>query len=607
MLSLENVPAGLGVSGQEGGIRVEFTGAIGGIAVAGGLLNPKEGYSANIPFVRVMDSEVAPVMLGSAGIMVGKPDPMMRFPAETAFAPYLVLRNTTARPLSLTLQLSYMAQEGPVSKQLSQDLAARATRRVDLPAILQTLGIQDFSGSINIGASYTGLPSDLVMASGSVDQTGNYVFEVQPQALSPARKKLGNYWNLDAGSNTMYSLWNPTDKPQNVVIALQYNNGAGKYKVPVRVDPQSSVMLDLKNIIQANAPDAEGNVFPAGVSEGSASIESADGPAAQMNLIVSGAVFNVVTGTCFGCCVPCCGVSDVFLDPTSDACSVGDTEQFHAEEEDCDGNITETTSGTWSSSNTAVMTVNSSGLMSAVSPGSATLQFSSRLPASSDCGEPLPGECPMTNFPADAPMTAAPSISGIDPALGVVGGTQNVTITGTGFASGATVNAGSNISVSNVSISSATKITATFTPTNSASAGGNQAVTVTAGGETSGSQNFFVQIPTKLNVLSVSVLPDGPSPPSGCPASLNYGIMVDIQYQVLDQASNAINSAVMTPHETGTHFTVEVLKPMWSLFQGFQLVAKIRHKTEPSMMYLLGCVLNFPLAIPAKRGHKIYP
>jgi len=51
------------------------------------------------------------------------------------------------------------------------------------------------------------------------------------------------------------------------------------------------------------------------------------------------------------------------------------------------------------------------------------------------------------------------------------------------------------------------------------------------------------------------VLPDGSGPPNGCPGSLNYGIMVDIKYQVLDQAGQPIRSATMTPYETVTFFT----------------------------------------------------
>src|SRR6266852_4539583 len=163
-----------------------------------------------------------------------------------------------------------------------------------------------------------------------------------------------------------------------------YCEGA-RYTLPLHLAPQSSVMLDIKNIVEANAPDAAGNVFPAGTTEGSVTFESADGPMEQMNVVISGAVFNVVTGTCGICCVPCCGTTDVLLDPTSDACSVGDTQQF-------DGSTFQVTGGNWSSSNTSVATVNSSGLMSAVGSGTSVLTFTARLPASSDCGQPLPGE-----------------------------------------------------------------------------------------------------------------------------------------------------------------------------------------------------------------------
>ena len=63
-----------------------------------------------------------------------------------------------------------------------------------------------------------------------------------------------------------------------------------------------------------------------------------------------------------------------------------------------------------------------------------------------------------------------------------------------------------------------------------------------------------VQVPTSLSVVNVTVLPNGSGPPNGCPASNNYGIMVDIKYEVLDQNTQPILSANMTPHEKGTLF-----------------------------------------------------
>jgi len=83
MFSLDNLTDGLGAEGNVGGVGVDYSGQAGSVIAEGGLLNAKEGYSANIPFVRNTPSQPGIVTLGSAGIMVGKPDPMMRFPAET--------------------------------------------------------------------------------------------------------------------------------------------------------------------------------------------------------------------------------------------------------------------------------------------------------------------------------------------------------------------------------------------------------------------------------------------------------------------------------------------------------------------------------------------
>ncbi len=76
--------------------------------------------------------------------------------------------------------------------------------------------------------------------------------------------------------------------------------------------------------------------------------------------------------------------------------------------------------------------------------------------------------------------------------------------------------------------------------------------------EAGASGSVTVQVPTSLSVLSVVVLPNGSGPPNGCPGSMNYGIEVDIKYQVLDQSSptpKAIRSSGMTPHENGTFYT----------------------------------------------------
>lgn len=64
-----------------------------------------------------------------------------------------------------------------------------------------------------------------------------------------------------------------------------------------------------------------------------------------------------------------------------------------------------------------------------------------------------------------------------------------------------------------------------------------------------GGAQITVQVPTSLSVVSVSVLPTGSSGDYGCTPSKDYGIMVDIKYQVRDQNGNALRLAGMVPYE----------------------------------------------------------
>jgi hypothetical protein len=91
-------------------------------------------------------------------------------------------------------------------------------------------------------------------------------------------------------------------------------------------------------------------------------------------------------------------------------------------------------------------------------------------------------------FTINAP---APTLSSINPSSGVQGANVAVTLTGTNFSSGAIVNAGSGITVSNVTIVNPTQITATFGISPSATLG-NTSVTVTTSGGTSAAVAFSV-------------------------------------------------------------------------------------------------------------------
>jgi hypothetical protein len=104
-----------------------------------------------------------------------------------------------------------------------------------------------------------------------------------------------------------------------------------------------------------------------------------------------------------------------------------------------------------------------------------------------------------------------PTLTSINPASGVQGNSVNVTLTGTNFISGATVNfSGAGVVVANTVVVSGTSITAQFQIAANAAVGA-QNISVTAAGGTSGSVTFTVSSDFGFmpSSLSGSVMPGG--------------------------------------------------------------------------------------------------
>jgi hypothetical protein len=317
------------------------------------------------------------ITYASAGLMVGKPDPMMTpgFPKDTAFTPYLVVRNTTEKPLDVSMQLNYMMgmqASAPVTRNLpAQHLGPREVRQVDMQAALNSAGVKDFNGSINLSVSFTGKTGDLGIASGSVDQTGTYVFEVKPQGISSSRSKFTNYWGVSNGNDTMFTLWNPTGQPEDILATFYYGDGSGKYVLPVHLEAQASTMIDMGMLIAEIKPDANGNVIPPSIQEGSAQFASAKGSGEKITLVVAGGLYNVSTATCGEQCTNCCGDSNFNISPGTILCPIGEGMQLLSTATDCYGNTVVPVS--FSSDNTSVMTVDAYGYVNGVAVGTANI------------------------------------------------------------------------------------------------------------------------------------------------------------------------------------------------------------------------------------------
>jgi len=375
LLDLQEMQSSLS---NAGGVRVTYAGAENSLLVYGGLEDPVTGFSASLPLHFPPATSVKQVSSSyvAVGMMAGEADPMMLFPAGTRFTPYAVVRNISAQVLSVLPTLYWM--EGSVSHSVALPrftVPPYRAQNLNLDSLISSAGPANFNGSANVTFEYFGQPKSLLMATGSVDQKNTYVFEVHPQGIVESVAKTLSYWSTADGDDTMVTLWNPADEAQDLVFTLFFSGG--RYNLPVHLGPKATRMFNISDSILNQVPDAEGNIIPASVREGSAEITGPKGENEHILVSMDAGIYNVQKATCGQqYCITCQGAVDSWVAADPFAVAVGGqtqltfTVQYHSGTQ---YDLTGTSN--WSSSNTSIGTV-SAGLVAGVSPGSLQMSAS---------------------------------------------------------------------------------------------------------------------------------------------------------------------------------------------------------------------------------------
>jgi hypothetical protein len=329
----------------------------------------------------------------------------------------------------------------------------------------------------SVRIQYNGPPGSLQAEVSSVESQGNLVVdshvmnEGNPWAGSGA-----NPWHLDQDTESILFLTNESGRPARVGFKITANGGSSYYLTSLLLNPNETRAIDLRKLRDAQKPDFLKHVIPAGATDGSIIWQRADNVPVMGRLVVIRRQKGVASNyDCNVCNCPLGFEGYVTLNGGNNATiQVNATESLPALGEYVDPcNETPTymaVSGNWSSSDTSVATVDSSGNVTGVSGRSATVEV---------------------------------QVSGEGCYWNGQGGSESCQ----------------------------------YYPSS-----GGAGVTVT------------VQVPATLKVLSVGVLPNGTTGDYGCLTGYDYGIMVDIKYQVLDQGGQAMKSSAMEPHENGTLF-----------------------------------------------------
>jgi hypothetical protein len=295
----------------------------------------------------------------------------------------------------------------------------------------------------------------------------------------------------------MVTIWNPADEAQDYVFTLFFEGG--HYLLPLHLEGRETREFNVSEILQNQIPDAEGNLIPPSVHQGTAKIMGSHAENEYILVAVDFGVYNVRKATCQNGCATCEGYTGYDVTVDGFAVAVNGTQQETATGTYETGTQYNLTAGsTWTSSNTSVYTV-SAGLVKGLATGNATTTGTESLPVTMQaCNEQ---DCEFSGFFQTVPGVVTPTVSFSTISSVAVGQTATTT---------ATVSPSSNAFPISLSISSPAAIvspTGTFTQTTPVVVKGVSVGTATITATVSNSDGNLTVGSTSFSVITPPPVP----------------------------------------------------------------------------------------------------
>jgi hypothetical protein len=174
-------------------------------------------------------------------------------------------------PTRAVISVDYTAKGIPQHVHIDQVmLKPGEVRSMDLAERLSGIGSNGPIDDAGVDISYNGAPGSVLAKLTSVDQSGDYSFDMpikDPLSGAPYRVSGSYPWRLDSGYTTVLHLKNTLAK--DVYAGVQFRFNGGQY-TPARVHlaPFQTVALDLAEIRSRQKVDLDGNIFPADAVSG---------------------------------------------------------------------------------------------------------------------------------------------------------------------------------------------------------------------------------------------------------------------------------------------------------------------------------------------------
>jgi len=244
---------------------------------------------------------------------------------------------------------------------------------------------------------YTGAPGSVIASASSVSQSGNHVFALPVKDPQGGLSSTGGYpWFINEKESTVVFIKNTTKEPQKFHLDLVYASGGWGSSLRT-LAPGQTFALDVRAIRDSRKKGAGGNTIPLDVTSGHVSW-SVYGVATNKTLIGRAQTINFTRriASTYECQCPCnASYANARLLPSSISGFPGDTQQFLPQQQNinCLGTLSEwfdvNAAGGFSSDNPNVATCNTSGLGTAIAPGTTTIRASWSASNISYEGDPL--------------------------------------------------------------------------------------------------------------------------------------------------------------------------------------------------------------------------
>ena len=253
-----------------GGISLRHDGTPGAIAVAGVITNKQRGFSSTMRFTDVAGQRST--KLHGANVLIGAGNKPPGLPQDVSFAPRAVVRNITDGTLEARAVIRYTTESGAGAIEIDAvRLKSREVRELNLTPIITELGAKKL---LNAGfeLEHDGGPGSVIATVVSVDQSGNYVFDVPLKDPRSVKNVGGNHpWRLDDDNRAIVHIKNidPVTDGSLRELALMITTAAGKYSFPLQLtEPGQTLAVDIRRLRDEQIKDNHGNVIPLHVMEG---------------------------------------------------------------------------------------------------------------------------------------------------------------------------------------------------------------------------------------------------------------------------------------------------------------------------------------------------